>query len=839
MADVFISYKRADPDQQLALQLYEHLCRCTTAFLDTRELHPGDAWPAEIEKHLEEANYLVVLLSENTKASQFVPVEIKRFGSKTVIPVFLDQADLGIRLHALVSPHQGIVYDPATPFENVCDRIARIVSVKPPPPHDPFQPYLDYLIADTATIEIRGLHVGAAKAPVFPISELYIELSDETTGKPLGSSLAQRRLVILGDPGSGKTTFCRRVANEAAEARLADVQRPVPLLVRVSELASFIRKTSREFVPSSIAPFVSYLAARADKRLDEVHVRAELDRGCLLLIDGLDEAPDESTRERISALIRDAAKAWPRTRIAVTTRPKAYEGEVILHSFEEARIAPLSPDAVRLFLTRWSDAIHRHSPHKAAPHAEDLIRSVEGNANIRKLAVNPVMLTALALLHWNDMHMPERRAELYESILFWLSRSRPRENRETPDTCVALLQDLARAMQEYPGGRLTQAPREWAAGVIAPGLKGDLTAAAKFLDEEEKDSGIIANRGDETRFWHLTFQEYLAARAFATVREADRNRLLIDEGRAWTQEWREVVLLMAGRMYQLRRSMPEEFISAILDDVFCPYWKRFFTGRFTRRSLEHRARAVSLISAISADLEAREFRVADPRYRELLDSVLGIFEPETARSVPTSTRIEIAEALGRAGDPRLHVPSHHAYWVRIDNFEIGRYPVTVWEYAKFVEMGGGPEPGSWKEQLAHPNWPVANVTWHQAKAYCDWAGVRLPTELEWEFAAAGVDKRKYPWGCEFLTDHANTYESKIGHPSPVGVFPLGNTPQGVCDMAGNVCEWTSSEYESGSGTFVLRGGSWLSDPDFAACAFRSRGGPVDHGSDIGFRCSRT
>ena len=94
--------------------------------------------------------------------------------------------------------------------------------------------------------------------------------------------------------------------------------------------------------------------------------------------------------------------------------------------------------------------------------------------------------------------------------------------------------------------------------------------------------------------------------------------------------------------------------------------------------------------------------------------------------------------------------------------------------------------------------PVVGVCWYEARAYCQWLTaqegrvVRMPTEAEWEAAARGREGRAFPWGAAFDRLKANTGETRVGRTTPVGVFPTGDTPEGVSDMAGNVLEWTSS-----------------------------------------------
>jgi formylglycine-generating enzyme required for sulfatase activity len=129
-----------------------------------------------------------------------------------------------------------------------------------------------------------------------------------------------------------------------------------------------------------------------------------------------------------------------------------------------------------------------------------------------------------------------------------------------------------------------------------------------------------------------------------------------------------------------------------------------------------------------------------------------------------------------------------------------------------------------------------NVTWHQAAAWCKWAGARLPTEGEWERAARGPHGTKYPWGNHDIDpSRANYEESKIGHPTPVGLYPAGASPEGVTDLIGNVFEWASSEWRMGGGTYVWRGGCFVFDRRFARSAFRYYYPPASRDGILGFR----
>jgi len=751
--------------------------------------------------------------------------------------------------------------------------------------------YLEYLRDETAHIDIRGLQVGEGEAHRFPIGDLYIPLEDElgeephrarTEGAgagsrgrlPLDKALGHSRLVVVGDPGAGKTTFLRRIANALCESLLGvspaaarDLpgmdQTPFPVLAPVAELAEFIdnrrsgtgpdRHPAAREAPTWLPQFLGARSEELGLGLDESYFRRRIAEGpCLVLLDGLDEAPSQEAREALSRLVERAARRWTNCRFAVTTRPQAYAGEVVLEDFHQARIGGLEPEAIRTFLRRWSGALHPDSARLAKEHSRELVEAVECRREIRQVARNPVMLTALAVLHWNEKRLPEQRADLYESILTWLARSRKRRGgRPSPERCIAMLQELARAMQADPKGRQVQAPREWAAGVLAPRfreLKEDderLQRARGFLKEEELDSGIVVSRGPDVRFWHLTFQEYLAARALDGLPDAERNRLLFRDRRAWLPEWREVVLLLAGILHQRSAERADALVSAALEDLYRGSGpRRVLQWLGAQPKLAEQARCAGLLGAILQDLRPLAYQPVDKRYQQVLDAVLGIFDARKSEGIELSVRLEAAEAVAQAGDPRLRHPQDNDYWVTIpagtfqmgaqskdpakgnydpeanadespvhvvelNAFQIGRCPVTVEEYGQFLKdegygdqqwwKGGGfgqkAAPGDWEEQMRHRSRPVVNVTWYEAAAYCAWAGGRLPTEAEWERAARGTEGRKYPWGNEAPdASRANYGGTTVGHASPVGLFPRGKTPEGMVDMAGNVWEWVADWY---------------------------------------------
>ena len=200
-------------------------------------------------------------------------------------------------------------------------------------------------------------------------------------------------------------------------------------------------------------------------------------------------------------------------------------------------------------------------------------------------------------------------------------------------------------------------------------------------------------------------------------------------------------------------------------------------------------------------------------------------------------------------------PVHNVYLAK---FQIGKYEVTNRQYAQCVKSGicvGTSDVGKGKD--LHP---AVNVTWYDAKSYCEWVSGRLPSEAEWEKAARGTDGRTYPWGenidCLLANYHSKDDRTNacVGDTTSVGSYENGKSPYGVYDMAGNVMEWVSDWYSDtyyGQSLFenptgpesghyrVLRGGSWNGDSYAARSTSRSGYDPIQaQGIVVGFRCVR-
>ena len=210
-------------------------------------------------------------------------------------------------------------------------------------------------------------------------------------------------------------------------------------------------------------------------------------------------------------------------------------------------------------------------------------------------------------------------------------------------------------------------------------------------------------------------------------------------------------------------------------------------------------------------------------------------------------------------------PERPAHRVSLGSFYIAQHPVTNAQYRQFVLDTGHRAPYLDDARVERENWdqernlppagredhPVVLVSWHDARAYCAWAGGRLPTEAEWESAArGGLADKPYPWGDGINRELAN-YDNRAGT-TPVGSYP--SNPYGLYDMAGNVWEWVADWYDPhyyavsptedpqgpATGTVkVLRGGAWLLFPEFCRVSYRFRNNPNFRFNLIGFRLAKS
>ena len=511
-----------------------------------------------------------------------------------------------------------------------------------------------------------------------------------------------------------------------------------------------------------------------------------------------------------------------------------------------------------------------------------------------------------------DVRLPERRVELYQKCTDVLlekwdaAKGLKSKGTITAQQARAVLQPVALLLHEKEGRR--SAPLKDLNRVMQRSLdnigRSDITPEALLRNIRDR-SGIFMGYGtDEYGFTHLSFQEYLTAEQ---VRNKHKIDLLVKNcGNEW---WREVTLLALGLS---NPSIIEDFMEKIVltehfakditvvtdsvrDSIIKPL--EVFEAAMKRADLpkETRQNAVRVVETIGGERAIEVLRAAaGSEDRELAhgayaalvrmhaaDGVAGIAEAKPLRIrrekdgsemvlVPAGTFLYGSRVDDKEADSR-EKPQQS---LDVPDFYVGVYPVTNEQYCRFLNevKPGNSQLAEWmaigekgyldeKNRLlgegdgyaverSYERHPVIMVTWHGAVAYCEWAGLRLPGEVEWEKAARGTDGRRYPWGDEFRDTVCNFGERYKGT-TPVDKFDTGKSPYGCYDMAGNVWEWCADWFSQDNDKGKLkeplkgpetgecrgvRGGSWFSLPQDLRCADRDRREPENRNDYVGFRC---
>ena len=787
------------------------------------------------------------------------------------------------------------------------------------PPEIPSD-YLTWLRRQYASVELLGQDTQRGQAVT--LSQVYVpaltqaataaavqqeaeqERFKETEERrliPLLQRLNQASLYVSAPAGAGKSTFCRwavlqsipgaamshpvAAPEEFQEPVPTALHRRLPLLVPLREFWMWMdcgrgcRIWGRTDLEKALAAFVDRSPPTC---LTGALLKAHLGAGsAFLLLDGLDEVPvSEESRdgtvypwELLLSGLADALPHWEKkgNRTLLTSRPYGLD-EAGLDRLGLLQLAPLEPlpEALQdLFVTRWFHTLDQ--PELTL----GLIQNIHGRDDLAPLAENPMLLTALCVIYGSGRRLPEDRYHLYRRIVDNVLYHRYPGAAHEREPVKARLEAIALGMhtgggdgaRQTPAAEVGQAETERLLAAFAklnPAYENGRVQPAIQREDLLTHSGLLLPKpGGRAAFYHLSFQEFLAAERIARTHDSPALEQVF-RARGAVPGWRTTLwFLFAAQVFNYRDAQwGLDLLQRLIADQERPAVK------------VNPAPAVFIAEALELCL-AKGYRVPDALaegFRRLsLDAIVD--------EIQVQARQTLGLCLGRLGDPRIVGLRDPAAYVEVPAgtypygdegdtvaiempFRLGRYPVTNGQYRAFFDDDGYgsrewwsdagwtwrqeeavTEPEWWRDRRWNaPNQPVVSVSFWEAEACCAWAGGRLPREQEWEAAARGPEGFTYPWGNDWEDGICNTREVGLGVTSPVGLFPRSRPARlGLEDLAGNVWEWCGSLYQESdaikgsNARRVLRGGSGGNQRVLARSAVRGRRNPSYRKNVVGFR----
>ncbi len=580
------------------------------------------------------------------------------------------------------------------------------------------------------------------------------------------------KMVILGDPGSGKSTFVKRLAEVQASVLLKEHE-PIhhiasdllPILVVLRDLVPKLREVMRDDLS----------AKEQDTRLLNVlntHLEAEWQRlttpssapatpiydaltsgRVLLVLDGLDEVPLD-TRTAVRALVKAVLRAYTVKRVIVTSRTRSYTAAPLFRDWPTVTLQPFTKDQIATFVRAWYRAqtqLGRFAKEEAEKRADNLTEAALSES-LLPLATNPMLLTTMTLIHQREVELPDQRVQVYSMAVDILIRRwrRWKAGRlAASEALEAFLQDdtrlrpalehLAFVAHTVGVGQETADISRAQAMELLEGHRyaGSAAVAEEFLDYVDQRAGLLVGRGGDAErpamysFPHRTFQEYLAG-CYVMGRRGRERKKLLKELASQGDSWNLAVLLGAEELFYNRRRLEEVMdIAYELCESKVPQTEQDW--RWILWSGE-----MALLVGLERVQEDKDY--GGPEYIERLRHRL--VDLLRAGSLLPAERTRAGDILAQLGDPRFD-PEH---WYLPREPLLGFVPIPAGEFI----MGSDPQKDSLAfddEQPQHrrslPTYYIARypVTVAQFRAFVEESGYKLrnPDSLE------GIDNHPVVW----------------------------------------------------------------------------------------------
>jgi formylglycine-generating enzyme required for sulfatase activity len=664
------------------------------------------------------------------------------------------------------------------------------------------------------------------------LSKLYIASTAHEPGCTASFDLAEycetflrcsssKFLAVLGDFGTGKTTFCLMFLDRQLRDNRESTAKPPVLLIEMKNYRQALGLA--EYVQSEVAR--THGIRPSVLELEKVLC----DSSSLLLLDGLDEMSKvgihDNPRDELRANLETIVSGSRGCKIILTSR-KEYlrddptERMLRTAGFQVVYLEPWTDDDVIEFLERCNKA------GLVDENVEDMWHKIQESFDLPDILKRPLFANMFVRYgDFDEIQRGQALVKIYESYLNeWMTyqanfraRSLQLEDIrffvEQLASQMALKNEVSVLASDVEQAVETSFSRKYGGSVS---LK-KFSAARDVLSMDIRTNTVLNRKKNRFVFAHKSFMEYFAAKRMITD--------IVHGDSAYLGKVRCTPDLMyfLSQLYCEYVASADPLHSLIMDDTEGP--------------------------ALALCLELR-LRVCE-RAPMLASQFNSIFVTEAtsfhqvARRNIDCVMIPGGSFIFGSNEASTDIPPVR---LETDPFQISKYPVTNAQFESFLrETSYEPMSGIcrqyYKRQAREqPMWPVVLVTWADASAFAEWYGGRLPTEVEWEKAARGCFGRRWPWGD--LLDENLVNSGRSDRLIAVNAPKQKASPFGVIGMSGNVWEWTSTEFtikRGGAGVaqgirhFIIKGGAWSDPIERARCAARQEELEVNAYDCLGFR----
>lgn len=400
--------------------------------------------------------------------------------------------------------------------------------------------------------------------------------------------LENRSLVILGDPGAGKSTLMKYLTVKVTQLRNSDnlYANIIPICIRISDYADYFKKNKKTLY--------EFITDHNDKQYQHIFKEGFDCSNILLLMDGLDEITNTPLRIRVNEQVMDLMARYPYNRYVVTSRIVGYQESRLGGDFKHFKLMPFGRNEIKLFSEQWYESVAKHTDKDydhAREQADNLSSSINRSPSVVRLATNPLLMTIIAMIHYKGKKLPNKRVELYdistETFLEYWVQLRMEDEGQLKDKneIIEVLAPIAFEIHKNKSNALIEEKEfeetflKYFKDIHTKTSNEDAKKECReFINFLRKETGFFYEKGEDDEgnrfygFMHLTFEEYLAA--IEMVSKWNEGVLDLNEY-VFSPRWSEVLRLAAAQLqlsYKGRtgRKQTTQFVKDILsvDDPF-------------------------------------------------------------------------------------------------------------------------------------------------------------------------------------------------------------------------------------------------------------------------------